>query len=381
MNFVDSALLTPLQGIHDTPEGYLVADAFCVRTGIQDYLGVEVGKPEKHIVKIYRPESEVFSRDSIRTFAHKPVTVDHPPEGVTADTWKDKAVGEVSTDALRDGERLKLQLIVKDQKAIDLVKSGAKRELSAGYNCDIDWTAGVAPDGQAYDGVQRNIVINHLALVSKGRAGNCRIGDAATWGVTPINDEDTSMATKTMTFDGVPVEVTPAAEAIINRLNDKLTKMTEDHDAAVADVSKLKGENAVLTKQVADAAVTPEKLNKMVADRQALMGDFEKVTGKKPDVNLSDAELKSTAVKSVLGDAAKDFDDAAMGAAFATLVATKPQGGNAPVADAAPGAIRSFFADNVSTFPATTSSNLADSLKAEDAAWAKTLEDLNKKEV
>jgi len=50
--------------------------------------------------------------------------------------------------------------------------------LSMGYTTDIDWTAGVTPKGEAYDGVQRNIRANHLAFVPQARGGEkLRFGD------------------------------------------------------------------------------------------------------------------------------------------------------------------------------------------------------------
>ena len=44
------------------------------------------------------------------------------------------------------------------------MKSAGLKELSLGYNLDLDETPGEW-EGQPYDAVQRNIVINHLALV------------------------------------------------------------------------------------------------------------------------------------------------------------------------------------------------------------------------
>lgn len=50
------------------------------------------------------------------------------------------------------------------------MKRSGLRELSLGYSLDLDETPGVW-NGQPYDAIQRNIRINHLALVEKARAG------------------------------------------------------------------------------------------------------------------------------------------------------------------------------------------------------------------
>src|SRR5690606_27126345 len=51
-----------------------------------------------------------------------------------------------------------------------------KRELSCGYSCDLEHVPGEWIDPRTgvahrYDAIQRNIRGNHVAVVSKGRAG------------------------------------------------------------------------------------------------------------------------------------------------------------------------------------------------------------------
>ena len=175
LRFTDKA---PIGVVRDTQDGYVTTLARAVRTGVQEYAGYEVGLVDVDVVRVYRPPSEVFSADSLGTFSHAPVTMDHPNEMVTADNWKDLAVGEVSTEALRDGEFIALPLILKDADAIAKVKDG-KVELSAGYTAMLDFTAGVTPDGDAYDAKQTNIVINHFGngdiMITK--QGNIKIGN------------------------------------------------------------------------------------------------------------------------------------------------------------------------------------------------------------
>lgn len=80
-----------MDGSRRTGDGYLAANARVARTGIQTYLGREVGKPDMATVKVFRPESEVFHTDALRSFAHRPVTNDHPPEAVSAGTGRPTA--------------------------------------------------------------------------------------------------------------------------------------------------------------------------------------------------------------------------------------------------------------------------------------------------
>ena len=84
-----------ISGTRITRDGYMVADVRAARSGIQQYAGHEVGKPDMAVVNVYRPEGEVFNKDSLASYAFKPVTINHPSTGVTADNWKQLSVGNV----------------------------------------------------------------------------------------------------------------------------------------------------------------------------------------------------------------------------------------------------------------------------------------------
>src|SRR5690606_37114050 len=120
-------------------------------------------------------------------FAHRPVTNDHPDEPVTADNWKQFAVGQTADEIARDGQFIRVPLMVADAAAIKAIEDG-KRELSAGYTCDLAFEAGQTASGEAYDAIQKNIRANHVAIVQRGRAGSeVRIGDGAgKWGASPV---------------------------------------------------------------------------------------------------------------------------------------------------------------------------------------------------
>ena len=164
--------------VRRTRDGYLAATPRVARVGIQEYLGSEVGRPDLQKVRVYRPRSEVMSADSRKTYAHKPVTNNHPPVPVTKENWKQFAVGHTSGEVWIDGDYIRVPMMVADAAAISDVDNG-KIELSLGYSTDLDWTPGVLENGDTYDAVQRNIRANHLAIVKKARGGDkLKVGDA-----------------------------------------------------------------------------------------------------------------------------------------------------------------------------------------------------------
>ncbi|MCZ7496267.1 DUF2213 domain-containing protein [Agrobacterium rhizogenes] len=313
MQFTDAVKVS---GTRRTADGYLIAEAKSVRTGIQLYSGDEVGKPEMSVVRVYRPADQVFADASLQSFTHAPVTMNHPDEAVTADNWKELAVGEVSTAAKKDGEWVHLPLILKDAKAISAVEDG-KRELSAGYTCELVWGDGVTPDGQEFNATQTNIKINHLAIVDRARAGSqARIGDGASWGAAPFIPDhnpkkETIMTLKTVTVDGIPVEVTDQGAVVISTLqtrladaNAKAEKAEAAHTAAIAakdaELAKKDAElDAIKAKVLSDA-----DLDKRVQERADLIAVANVIAKDVKTTGLSDAAIRKAVVAAKLGDAA-----------------------------------------------------------------------------
>jgi len=173
MLFADAA--ASITGSRRTRDGYFIAEVRFARSGVYRYMGHELGMADAY-VNVYRPTEEVFSAQTMRSFAYVPITVDHPAVAVTEKTWRAFSVGHLGGEIHRDGEFVRATIVIQDRSAIEAVERG-KRELSAGYQCDVDISDGIAPDGSAYRAIQRGIVGNHIAIVERGRAGRqCRIG-------------------------------------------------------------------------------------------------------------------------------------------------------------------------------------------------------------
>jgi hypothetical protein len=329
MQFTDAVTVA---GTRRRDDGYLVADARIARTGIQNYLGWEVGKPDMAQVRFYRPGSEVFSEDTLKSAAHRPVTNDHPDEQVTSKNWKEFAVGQTGDEVSGEGIFIRVPLMVSDEKTI-LAIEGGKQELSAGYTCDLDWTAGTTPTGEAYDAIQKNIRLNHVAIVQQGRAGNeVRIGDANAWGVAPITNDQTPekekiMTLKTVTVDGIPVEVTDQGATVIGTLQTRLADAnTKLVDAEEAHQIALAAKDAEIAKKDAEIDATKAKvlsdadLDKRVQARADLITVAKAIAKDVKTEGLTDAAIRKAAVVAKLGDeAVKDKAEAYIDARFDIL--------------------------------------------------------------
>lgn len=106
--------------------------------------------------------------------AHKPTSADdHQPYDTVGSVGSNAEAVEEDGDLYLDNA-----LYVNAASAIDGIEAKRKRELSAGYHYVPDMTPGNFR-GTRYDGVMRDIVFNHVALVEDGRAGpDVVVGDS-----------------------------------------------------------------------------------------------------------------------------------------------------------------------------------------------------------
>lgn len=274
-------------------DGFMRDSPIVARTGVYEYRN-----PDGTIRREYRPADEVFASDALNSFRGKPITVLHPKKGkITAANVFGTAIGSILSDGYP-----------KDEKyvACDIVifapdKIGKHRELSLGYRCDCEETPGVSPDGQAYDAIQRNIRINHLAVVPVARAGmkarlNCD-GDEI------IESEGTQNMSK-FKIDGVEHEVPEAVSNYITTLQSRV-------DAAEASLTATKEAMAGVT---ASKTELQTKLDAMSGERDGLQGKLDAMTAErdslKTKVDAAEADKKA-AVDKAVEDAKKEIKERA----------------------------------------------------------------------
>ena len=290
-----------------TDEGFMRVPATISRVGIQEYLAFEMGLTDgdmNRVIKVYRPEGEVFDETSLSSFTNKPVTNNHPPELVDATNAKDYTVGMSIAEAVRDGDLVSTELIITDADAISEIEGG-KVELSNGYTADIDWTPGIAPGGIQFDAIQRNIRGNHIAIVERGRAGSaCKVADN-----NPQTNGTGAYMAK-ITIDGVDFEVSEqAAQAvgklqtensgIKNSLQDANSKL-EAKDSEIADAkAEVKSVTDSMQAKIDDAETkipNAETMDKLVSARQKLVSQAKAIC---PDIKWQGKD-NETIVKEVV---------------------------------------------------------------------------------
>lgn len=285
-----------------TDEGFLRVPGLVARTGIQEYLASELGLPGDpvRIVKVMRPADEVFHVDSLASYALSDVTVEHPSEMVDSSTFKTVSVGVVSGPGIIDGDFVQSDLIIKDKDAITAVEDG-KVELSAGYTALYD---DAVPEGADYEFIQRDIRINHVALVDRARAGaQARLFDH--------KPEITIMTFKVTLDSGRTVEI--ADEAVATLVNDTIDRLQTESTDSKGLVEKLTASNDLLKEQLdsANKLSTPEAIAARVAAVSKTLDMAVKIAGKEfscDSTDLVDIQRAALASKRPSLDWAKKSD-------------------------------------------------------------------------
>lgn len=243
---------SPIEKYEVTPEGYLRAWASIARTGIQLYTDADGS-----VRREYRPETEVASPDSLASFAGKAITSEHPPVLLDAENTKDYQVGFSGTEVVYDNGFVKAVMTITDQDTIERIMRGDAREVSAGYRVNYDPTPGVTDGGEHYDGIQKEILGNHIAVVRRGRAGpqvklHLDRQDAADPSLISI-EENTTMSAKVV-FDGAEFEVTESVALAITKEREDAKMSYEDmkkkYDELQAAADSMKADMAAMEKEM-----------------------------------------------------------------------------------------------------------------------------------
>jgi len=315
-----------------TDGGRLRVDGVFTRAGVFEYRRAD-GTTQREL----RPDSEVFSEASLKSLEMLPVVNDHPRSG-TIGTDSARAQGWTLEGVRRDGDLVVGALMVTDPALVKAVEDG-KRALSVGYEVSYDPTPGTDPVYGRYDGVQRGIRGDHLAVVDVGRAGpeaRVRMDSLGTLahpvpGSLTVTDQSVTMTGKVAETDMDELkkvqEALAAATARADAAEKSLKEVCARADAATGRVDTLEAEivkakesakaGAEVETLRADVAIAnakldaekklrldaedPKRFAKAVLERSALEQKARVILGDKFRADLDDRTLMVAAVEKIYG--------------------------------------------------------------------------------
>jgi len=243
--------------------GFMRVSGVCARSGIQEYLGYEIGLSGDDANKVFnvlRPKDEVLA--SLSSYNGAIVTDNHPLDGiVTTDSYKELSRGNASeaTSFIKDNEMYVVaKATITSQDTIQSVIDG-KRELSGGYTRDLVKESGVY-NGESYDYVQRNMRVNHVAIVDEGRCGNaCKL----------------NLDKKGVTNNMVNIQIDGRSVSMDEKEVCKYVGDLKSSNDTLAKELKVSNDMAEETKKELDAEVSSkEELIKQIADMSAKLSEM-----------------------------------------------------------------------------------------------------------
>ena len=280
----------------ETPEKYVIfKNAVIARTGFQKYKGSEINQGElrqqgvtigdDEEVELYRLPEEVFSPKTIASFETKSITDGHPNLLLTVDTVQQHEEGQITnvrrgSELLESGDfPLLADLVVKSRSLIEKIKAGL-RELSCGYNYHI------LKQGNLL--LQVDIIGNHVAIVSTGRAGSeASIKDSiesnrGAFNMSKFLDSILNKPTKFRILqwakDAKPEEVADALDALASEVETKESKKVEGKDSEKIEGKDSKGKDRSKYHSALDRMLDSKDEEEFAADAEMeeLKGLFNK---------------------------------------------------------------------------------------------------------
>lgn len=312
----------------ETQEGFLVVPVVVAKKMVLDY-------PEYNTKELLG--DEIFSEAYLKSCDGCPFVLEHPvddagnPTDVLPHNYEQYVKGVLIDPVVdRENNRVLGKLKVWDSEVIKAIKSGELREVSQGYTCNVIDNSGQY-DGDRYDGVQANVVMNHLALVSAGRAGdavkvlyNGKAPENVKKEFERIDRRRENMKTKTgranvdeqTTEAGKPnpqqnADETPEQQQIED---DRFAELSKKVDMLAAIVAKLTGHEEAEGEMTNAEPETPkpeeDKKNGEDKEKDVMNKVTNAVAAKIPDMinrTISEQTEAFTQAQVLLGEDAQDF--------------------------------------------------------------------------
>ena len=231
-------------------DGILSVPAVIAKHMIQDYDGLKVLKPAEEL------EAAAKFADGI------PITRGHPDVGIVTD--REEVLGFLRDPTFKNDELSGILNIADKDLAAD-VKDGKLTGLSIGFFCNLDKSGGTVGDA-AYDAIQTNIFLNHVAAVDNGR---CSIKDGC----------------------GFQTDETDSPPDLVGKLDTAIGMATNEWgDGKLKDLL-VEIKEMITTEATGDsgeAAVIQAKLDAVTADRNALKESVEAIIKTEKDALIAE---------------------------------------------------------------------------------------------
>jgi hypothetical protein len=295
-----------------TKDGFLVNfNVPIARDGIIEYAGRELNRPEMEKVRAYRP-AETFTPEVIESAKMLPVTIDHPHENVVSPTnAKRTVIGATGSEvSFAKGELIEKMVTIYDKDAIRDIEEFGKKEVSIGLLATHDFTPGKTPDGLEYDAIENVVSINHLSVVSAGKAG-------PRYRLNSKQEENKMSELVKKTVNGLELEMTKASAALLNAKKEETEKSVLN--TVLEGISKTVEEHSKVLKHVSE---TVNAIKNSVSEEKAAKEENKEETKKAAKGSDENKEDEKSEEKDCVNAIIKDSHEETVGAIYSEALKT-----------------------------------------------------------
>lgn len=154
---------------YEDADGNVRVPVVIAQAGILEYKYRDGSGNEVEVKEVKLPE-EILSKHTLFSAEGKPVTWEHPSEMVDSTNYFKYAKGTFINPKVV-GDSIHGEILIYDKELQNEIKTGNLHQISPGFWSSTEYKSGEY-NGDKYDAIQRDIQINHIAIVKEGRAGN-----------------------------------------------------------------------------------------------------------------------------------------------------------------------------------------------------------------
>jgi hypothetical protein len=198
-----------------------------------------------------------------------PVTRGHPPEMIVTD--REEVMGW-AVDAEFEDDELRAILEISDKSLIEDIQAGKLRGVSPGHFSRLDKSSGGNYEGTHYNATQRDMFIDHIAIVEEGR---CSVTDGCGI-VMDAEIEDKESKKKEGDEEEImePKVIANNVEATLT-VAETIEKKAEEGKTILEEITKLEEVPSAVIAKVKKAIGIAEKIGEEAKEK--LVSNLEKV--------------------------------------------------------------------------------------------------------
>ena len=323
-----------------TANGMLKARAILTRSGEFQYTESELFDNDSlNIVTVIRPDSVISHPETIKTARQAPITLDHPSSlPLSPTTWNSSIVGYTIGDPEVVDGNLYSDILICDQGAINAVVEDGIDELSIGGKVVLL----EQEDGSQL--VSGGISIDHISIVSNGRAGNQvkildkesevetasvsvpEIEKAVSGIIERFVSDNASKLQQKDTVDALTRTITDQVSVLTKRIDDfQNEKRKEDEERNRAESAKYVEDTANKLVEETRKSVQDEERNRFnaIMDATALLGEEKMFEMRDSFADMGAKGILATALDGHISDANERSEDFLKGALETVMTARK----------------------------------------------------------